>query len=599
LAEYTNPNQKGGGGFDANSLIFTVVIFIVFFFGLQYFFPKHQATDTQTAATQSTQQAAPAVAAVPTNTPVAGKSAASAKATVAPAETQTVIENELYRIQFTNRGAQVTSWILKKYKDSQGQPLDLVHPDTATKFGYPLSLYTYDAGLTSSLNQPLYVASATGSLSAPNTLSFDYADGNGLVVHKAFSFDQSYVVHADTLVTQNGAPVRSLLNWPVGPNALRTGRSGIGFSSGGSSTEQLDTMQNGKETHVAGAKVSGGDTKSGPFDWAGISDLYFGSVFLPDNPQTATLVSIVNPVSVSLSDAKDAKAVTMPVVGAALGDISGHTQTRIYVGPKVLEILKQVHANSTTGTADGPSLEKLIDFGFFGPISKFLFLALFFVYQHITGNWGWAIVVLTVIINLALLPVRVSTMKSALKMQRIQPQMDQIKAKYAKYKVTDPKRSDMNAEIMKLQKDNGVNMFGGCIPNLLQFPLLIAFITMLPKVTELRLQHWGWLPDLTAPDPYHILPVVMIITMFLTQYYMPSPGVDPQQQKMMAFMMPAISGIFVWNYASGPGLYWATGNVIMIAQQLVMNQTSLGREMKEIAAKRARRKAGTTLQGKR
>jgi YidC/Oxa1 family membrane protein insertase len=580
---------------DARSLMFTIVIFLVFFFGLRYFFPQHQTQEGQQLQ-QNAQQTAPAAAAsVAASAPVVSAQAA-AQAKVASAETQTVVENELYKITFTNRGGQVTSWILKKYKDTQGQPLDLVHPETAAKFGYPLSLYTYDAGLTGKLAQPLYVASASGALAAPATLSFDYADGNGLVVKKTFSFDQSYVIHADTLVTQNGAPVRTLVSWPVGPNALRVGRSGMGFSSGsGSATEQLDTMQDGKETHVAPAKVSGGDTKNGPFDWAGISDLYFGTAFLPDNPQSATLVSIVNPVDVAISDKK---TISMPIIGVAMGDLSGHTQTRMYVGPKVLEILKQVHATGSNG-ANGPSLEKLIDFGFFGPIAKFLFLALFFVYQHVTGNWGWAIVVLTVLINVALLPVRFSTMKSAIKMQRIQPQMEQIKAKYAKYKVTDPKRQDMNAEIMKLQKDNGVNMFGGCIPNLLQFPLLIAFITMLPKVTELRLTHWGWLPDLSAPDPYHILPIVMIITSFLVQYYMPSPGVDPQQQKMMAFMMPAISGVFVWNYMSGAGLYWATGNVIMIVQQLAMNRTAMGREMKEIAAKRARRKAGTTIQGKR
>jgi YidC/Oxa1 family membrane protein insertase len=180
--------------------------------------------------------------------------------------------------------------------------------------------------------------------------------------------------------------------------------------------------------------------------------------------------------------------------------------------------------------------------------------------------------------------------------------MDQIKAKYAKFKVTDPKRQDMNAEIMKLQKDNGVNMFGGCIPSLLQLPLLFAFFTMLRSVTELRLQHWYWLPDLTAHDPLHILPILMVITSFLVQFYTPSPGVDPQQQKMMAFMMPAVSGWMVWNFASGLGIYWATGNLIMIGQQLVMNKTAMGREMKEIAAKRARRKAGLgahTIQGKR
>jgi YidC/Oxa1 family membrane protein insertase len=156
----------------------------------------------------------------------------------------------------------------------------------------------------------------------------------------------------------------------------------------------------------------------------------------------------------------------------------------------------------------------------------------------------------------------------------------------------------MNAEVLQLQKDNGVNMFGGCIPTLITFPLLIAFFGMLTNVVELRQAHWLWLPDLSLPDPYHILPIFMFVSMFLVQFYTPSPGVDPQQQKMMAFMMPVFSLFWTWSYASGLALYWATGNVISVAQQAVMNQTRLGREMREIAAKRARRKAAT-IQGRK
>jgi YidC/Oxa1 family membrane protein insertase len=261
-----------------------------------------------------------------------------------------------------------------------------------------------------------------------------------------------------------------------------------------------------------------------------------------------------------------------------------------------VNVLRGIHATGNT-----VSLEPLLDFGFFGPIGKYLFLSLQFIHAHITSNWGWSIVLLTVLINLLILPLRVKTMQSGLKMQRIQPQMDAIKERYKKYKATDPKRNEMNVEIMKLQKDNGVNMFGGCIPTLIQMPLLFAFFSMLPKVVELRQAHWFWLPDLSSADPYHILPIVMIVSQFLVQFYTPSPGVDPQQQKMMAFMMPAVSGYMTWNYASGLALYWTIGNLISIVQQSVMNRTSLGREMREIAAKRARRKAGTptTISGKR
>jgi YidC/Oxa1 family membrane protein insertase len=247
------------------------------------------------------------------------------------------------------------------------------------------------------------------------------------------------------------------------------------------------------------------------------------------------------------------------------------------------------------------TLEPLLEFGFWGAIGKYLFLSLQFIHAHVVSNWGWAIVILTILINILMLPFRIKTMQNGLKMQRIQPQMDAIKEKYKKYKATDPKRNEMNAEIMKLQKDNGVNMFGGCIPTLITLPLLYAFFTMLPRVVELRQAHWLWLPDLQSPDPWHILPIIMVVSQFLVQFYTPSPGVDPQQQKMMAFMMPAISGYFTWNYGSGLALYWAIGNLISIAQQSIMNRTSIGREMREIAAKRARRKAGvgTTIQGKR
>jgi YidC/Oxa1 family membrane protein insertase len=202
-----------------------------------------------------------------------------------------------------------------------------------------------------------------------------------------------------------------------------------------------------------------------------------------------------------------------------------------------------------------------------------------------------------VLINLVLLPLRVKGMKSMLAMQRIQPGIDAIKAKYKNPKATDPKMAEMNAEVMAYQKEHGVSMFGGCIPSLIQLPLLFAFFTMMTRVVELRQAHFYWLPDLSAADPYHILPIAMVVTSFLVQFYTPAPGVDPQQQKMMAFMMPAISGWMTWNYASGLALYWNVGNLIMLLQQAVMTQTSIGKEMKEIAAKRARRST-TALSGK-
>jgi YidC/Oxa1 family membrane protein insertase len=125
---------------------------------------------------------------------------------------------------------------------------------------------------------------------------------------------------------------------------------------------------------------------------------------------------------------------------------------------------------------------------------------------------------------------------------------------------------------------------------LLQYPLLYGFYEMLEYSIELRQAHWLWLPDLSAADPWHILPVFVIVSMFLSQFLTPSPGMDQSQQRMMAFMMPVIFGFMMWNLGSGVDLYWVGSNIMGVGTQIVMNRTSMGREMREIAARRAAKK---------
>jgi YidC/Oxa1 family membrane protein insertase len=209
-----------------------------------------------------------------------------------------------------------------------------------------------------------------------------------------------------------------------------------------------------------------------------------------------------------------------------------------------------------------------------------------------------------VLFNLLLLPTRFMMMRSSLKMMRIQPKVEALKKKYAHLKINDPKRAEMNAEMMALYKQEGVNMYGGCLPMVLQMPLFFAYFRVLQNTVELRQAHWGWLHDLSAPDPLHILPVIIIITMLVTQLITPSPGMDPNQRRMMAIMMPAIFGFTLWQYASGLALYWGTGNIIMLAMQLSINQSHIGKEMHAIAAKRASKRLGgggkgPTIQGRR
>ncbi len=479
------------------------------------------------------------------------------------------------------------SWVLKKYKDdSQKKLLDLVNPDAAAKFGLPLSLWAYDAGLKGRLNSALYVPSSTGTLSTPGTLSFDYSDG-GLTVRKTFHFDTSYVVGADVSVMQNGAPVTALLAWPSGLGDQTTLQ--------GYAAATVDTSESGKTDQIAAKKVAGGDTLHGSFDYAGVSDLYFAAIFMPNTPSDTSLVTLHESLPIPKNPAHpDPNAVDQaPLLGAALGANSGPLSTRLFVGPKLLDLLESIH------TADGASLEPVVSFGWWGWIAKPMLLVLRFFVNHGIPNWGWAILVLTLILNLAMLPTRFMMMKSSLKMQRIQPQIEAIKAKYAKYKTTDPRRQEMNKEMFDLQRKEGVNMFGGCLPMLLQYPLLFGFYRMLMYAIELRQAHWLWLPDLSAPDVLHVLPIFVIVSMFLSQFFTPSPGMDQSQQRMMAFMMPAVFGVMMWNIGSGVALYWAGSNLLGVAQQMVMNRTSMGREMRAIAVKRAAKKAGKAIAARR
>jgi YidC/Oxa1 family membrane protein insertase len=385
----------------------------------------------------------------------------------------------------------------------------------------------------------------------------------------------------------NGEPVTALLQWP----------SGLGDQAAlpEYAASTFDNELHGKSEQLAAKKVAGGDTLHGAFDYAGISDMYFAAVFMPDTPADLDVVTLSNTLDVPRSLEHSASSETSPiaVLGAAVADSGDGVHMRIFAGPKLLGLLGTIH------TASGGNLEPVVNFGWWSWIAKPMLLLLRFFVQHAIPSWGWSILVLTLIFSTAMIPTRVMTMKSSLKMQRIQPEMEAIKARYAKYKTTDPRRQEMNKEIFDLQRREGINMFGGCVPMLLQYPLLIGFYEMLMRAIELRQVHWLWLPDLSAPDPTHFLPIFVIVSMFLSQFFTPSPGMDQRQQRMMAFMMPAFFGFWMWNIGSGVALYWAGSNVLSVVTQFAMNRTSLGREIRAVALKRAAKKAGKTINARR
>jgi YidC/Oxa1 family membrane protein insertase len=622
LPEIQNPNLQtqgpgggGSGGGDMRSLLAIVLLGLVILTGYEYFRPKPPETPPAAQQTQPQGQpqqggGAPSQAAQGA-TPAAAQAAAATPAITASSESETTIENEWYRITFSNRGAQVKHWILKRYYDtggaSAGRHLDMVQPQVAARFGYPLSLYTYDQGLTAQVNQALYQVTATGDATsgnaylAPATLTFHYAQ-NGLDVVKTFRFDASYVVDVETELKRNGEPVRALVAWPGGLGDMEeflpysATRSPVPTSA----SSQLTWSVDGKQT-TAGASaggflfwtqqaVSNGATLDTPFQYAALMDLYFAAAFLPSAPERASMVTLHNSIDLP-SNLSDPNSQKRPghVLGLAVGDTSGTTRLRIYAGPKSLDTLASIHTVDAAGAPNGQSLKPLIQFGWLTFIAEPLYLALRFLFDHGISNWGWAIIVVTVIFNMIMLWPRIKMMQSSLKMARIQPKVDAIKRKYANLKATDPKRAEMNTEMMALYKDEGINMTGGCLPLMLQMPLFFAYYRVLANAIELRQAHWFWLSDLSVPDPYYILPGIILVSMFVVQFITPSPGMDPTQRKMMAFMMPLIFGFSMSHFASGLALYWCTGNIINLIMQVAINNSGIGREMRQIAERRNRK----------
>jgi YidC/Oxa1 family membrane protein insertase len=457
------------------------------------------------------------------------------------------VDTKVYHIVFSNQGAVVRSWVLKKYKDSKGKPLDLVNAVGAAKTGYPFSLAFPNKKPPVDVNKVLYAAKpAPGGLG----IDYDYSDGK-LAVHKSFRFDPTgYLAQISADVTEDGAGVPALIAW----------RGGFGDAAVENHSGQLRTLVYDNPAGKLITKVAK-DAKDGPvndygaYAFAGIEDNYFASVFLPHDGGSFSIRTV--------SDELPEGGKQEPFAGAEVGG-AARNDFGLFVGPKDIEVLRKI----------SPRLEQLVDFGrWFGWLAKPLFLIVNWINDHMTHNYGWAIVVVTILINTAILPLRLSSMKSMKKMQALKPQVDAIGAKYKNVGFRDPRKADQQAEVMELYKKHGVNPMGGCLPMILQMPIFIAFYSVLTIAIEMRQASWLWVHDLSQPEhlPIRILPVAMVIAQFAMQKMTPTPGADPNQQKMMMFM-PLIFGFMFYSVSSGLVLYWLTSNLVGIAQQWFINR---------------------------
>jgi YidC/Oxa1 family membrane protein insertase len=505
-----------------------------------------------------------------------------------------VVENALYRVEISNRGGVVKSWQLKKYKDdcSYGQRiLDLVQngqkdcskskeADVPRETGgWPFALVLDDEQREKQVNSALYVAGVAelgghagdvkenysavqeNALEAPADLQFTWSDGH-LEVTKSFQFDHSYVVRVETSVKYNGEPIKAGLAWLGGFGDLTVhdpGPVGSVYTFYG---------ENGSLSTVAYKKLEGPE-KWGPGVWmggkdyAGIEDRYFAAAFLPiKEPAPGSIETRYWKVMHTVQGA-DGKEEQESISEVAVATSAKPLAVRVYVGPKDYDILKALR----------PPLQALVNFGWLDIIADPLFHGLKWIHNYVP-NWGWSIVVLTLLINMALFPLRISSYKTTLKMQRVAPEIKQIQDRYKKYKMNDPKKQEMNKEVMAVYSREGINPVGGCIPQLLQMPIWYALYRALQGTIELRHAPWfGWITDLSAKDPYYILPVLMGVSMYLASKMTPMPATDPQQQKMMKIMPIGMAGLFmIIPYPSGLAVYILTSGVVGIGQQWYLNR---------------------------
>ncbi len=537
-------------------IVFVVVVLAITFVWLHFNPPavppqKPVAPAAQTAPAQAT------------TTPAAPSAAAPAKPAVITAihateEKIIVVESLLYRVELSNRGGVVRSWKLKKYlnDDTPPRPLDLVNSDAAQQLGWPMSLLLSDAALQDQANAALYeVTPSAGNLQAPAEITFHWSDGH-LDITKKLKFAQDYEVSVETSAALDGKPLAPALAWRggFGDKAVYKAAQLVNvFYKQGGKLELLPL----KKLGVSGNQIQPLQ-QTGPMEFTGIEDQFFTAAFLPGG----TDLSLWHWTQYRHFVADD-KPASEPLAEMAAGATTpGPLRTRLYVGPKELALLGKVQ----------PPLEELINFGWFGVIAKPLLFALQWIHKYIP-NYGWAIVVFTLALTTALFPIRLWTFRSARKMQAVAPEIKEIQERYKKYSMRDPRKRKMNEEVMAVYQREGINPVGSCLPMLVQIPFLFAFYRMLMGAIELRHAAWfGWIHDLSAKDPYYVLPVAMVITSYLMTKMTPSPAtVDPAQQKMMA-LMPVMLGFVFINLSSGLNLYYCTTNFIGIAQQWYLNR---------------------------
>jgi len=521
-------------------LLLAFVLSAVIFAVWSVLFPAPKAPAPQ-AVPEATQvhEVEPTPAAQPTPAEQPTPEEAPAEAVEGEREDTFELANDVVKLTMTNRGAAITSLVLRHFTGDEGQPLELVQTVADPDRSLPLQLVA-----ASGPDRALY----RGSCSA-GSCRFEWADGHGSRVVKTIALPaEGYGIQVT--IERRGAAAGWQLSVGTGLRDRGKVERENRFSTWGDVAVEVD----GKVERLRRQKVKEPrELAPKQIGFAGFEDTYFLNMWRPETP-----LSAVHVVPLEVSETNDkGQEKKEPVLEVLLAPATAEVRGQLFAAPKEYNLLQRVDQG----------LDQTLHFGFFHPISVFFLKALRWIHGGV-GNWGLAIILLTVAIRVVLFPLMHTSTVSMRKMQRLQPKTKAIQEKYKKHKGDPQARAKMNQEMMELYKIEGVNPMGGCLPMLVQLPILWALYTLFAYAIELRHAPFVfWIHDLSAKDPYYITPILMTATMWLQQRLAPQAG-DPQQQKIFR-MMPLIFGIMFLGFPSGLVLYWLTNNVITILQQEV------------------------------
>jgi YidC/Oxa1 family membrane protein insertase len=503
-------------------------------------------------------------AAAPPNAAAAGASGttadASASATPLAAATNepaikidtTIVRDSLGAIEFSSRGATIVGATMGKYRSLQ-PGAQKAKPIQLARSGEPLLSYQVatPAGTTPLAN----AAFSSAPLPGGNGVQYSASTPAGVVDIRYAVAPDSYVVHVSGSV--QGAPAGSALLVTL-PQGLRSAE-----------VDTLDDMRHfaiaykrktSDATGVPFTKVDAGEKQEirGPLTWAVTKSKYFMvAVAAPDSMHSFGDMTITG-------GPRATKAVShmTGVVQVPLHD--GAFSFDVYAGPQEWRRLRALGRDLDTANPYGGYLQKIVQ-----PFATIVMRALLWLHETFRMSYGWVLVLFGVMIRLLTWPLNQSAMRTSLKMQRIQPELQELQKRHK----GDPQR--LNTEMMKLYKEHDMSPFSslaGCMPMLIPMPILFALFYVFQNTIEFRGVPFLWLPDISLKDPYYILPVLMGISMFILSWIGMRNAPPNPQTKMMAYVMPIVMTVIFFRFPSGLNLYYTVQNMVTIPQQWLLSK---------------------------